>query len=91
LSGSRPGGSPGTWKRRGIGYCIGLFREALIRGSKQAGIPIDLILPTRDQINAVVEEADCVFQEGSLSMGEYLGEFCDSLVRLRDSMKEKVI
>jgi archaeosine synthase len=74
------------WYR--IGYCIGLFREALIRGSKQAGVPIDLILPTRDQINAVIEEGDCVFQEGSLSMDEYLGEFCDRLVQLRDSMKE---
>jgi predicted RNA-binding protein len=67
-----------------IGYCIGLFREALVRGSEQAGVPIDLLLPTRDIINRVIEEGDCSFQEGSLSMEEYLGEFCDSLIRFRN-------
>jgi archaeosine synthase len=68
-----------------IGYCIGLFREALIRGSAKSGVPIDMILPTRDMINKVIEEGDCVFEEGSLSMDEYLGEFCDSLIRFRNS------
>ncbi len=67
-----------------IGYCIGLFREALIRGSEQAGVPIDLLLPTRDIINKVIEEGDCSFQEGSLSMEEYLGEFCDALIMFRN-------
>jgi len=73
-----------TYRYR-IGYCIGLFREALIRGSEKSGVPIDLILPTRDMINKVIEEGDCVFEEGSLSMDEYLGEFCDSLIRFRNS------
>jgi predicted RNA-binding protein len=68
-----------------IGYCIGLFREALIRGSKQAEVPIDVILPTRDMIKQVIEEGDCIFEEGSLSMDEYLGEFCDELIRFRNS------
>ena len=67
-----------------VGYSIGLFREALIRGSERAGVPIDLILPTRDIINKVIEEGDCSFQEGSLSMEEYLGEFCDALIRFRN-------
>ena len=67
-----------------IGYSIGIFRETLIRGSEQAGIPIDLLLPTRDIINKVIEEGDCSFQEGSLSMEEYLGEFCDALIRFRN-------
>jgi predicted RNA-binding protein len=67
-----------------IGYCIGLFREALIRGSEQAGVPIDLLLPTRDIINKVIEEGNCSFQEGSLSMEEYLGEFCDALITFRN-------
>ena len=67
-----------------IGYCIGLFREALVRGSEQAGVKIDLVLPTRDIINKVIEEGDCSFQEGSLSMEEYLGEFCDALIRFRN-------
>ena len=67
-----------------IGYSIGIFREALIRGSEQAGVPIDLILPTRDIINKVIEEGDCSFQEGSLSMEEYLGEFCDALIQFRN-------
>lgn len=69
-----------------IGYCIGIFREALIRGSKEAGVPIDMILPSRDMIHKIIEEEDCVFQEGSLSMGEYLGEFCDELIRFRNSL-----
>ncbi len=70
-----------------VAYCIGLFREALIRGSEQAGIPFDLVLPTRDRIDRVVEEGDCVFEEGSLSMGEYLGEFCDNLILLRNRIR----
>ena len=68
-----------------IAYSIGLFREALIRGSEKAGVPIDLILPTRDIINKVIEEGDCSFQEGSLSMEKYLGEFCDALIRFRNT------
>ena len=72
-----------------IGYSIGIFREALIRGSKKAGVPLDLILPTRDIINKVIEDGDCSFQEGSLSMEEYLGEFCDALIRFRNERLEK--
>jgi archaeosine synthase len=74
----------GTYKFR-IAYCIGLFREALIRGSEKSGVKIDLILPTRDMIDKVVEEGDCVFEEGSLSMDEYLGEFCTELIRFRNA------
>ncbi|MDD1719886.1 MAG: DUF5591 domain-containing protein [Methanoregulaceae archaeon] len=74
-----------------IGYCIGLFREALLRGSAEAGVPIDMILPTRDLIDAVIEEGDCVFEEGSLSMNEYLGEFCDKLVSFRNSIPSRDI
>lgn len=73
-----------TYKYR-IAYCIGLFREALVRGSEKSGVPIDLILPTRDMINRVVEEGDCIFEEGSLSMDEYLGEFTNELIRFRDA------
>ena len=77
------GKTKNTYKYR-IGYCIGIFREALIHGSKEAGVPIDIILPTHDIINKVIEEGDCSFQEGSLSMDEYLGEFCDELIRFRN-------
>lgn len=72
-----------TYRYR-IGYCIGLFREALVRGSEKAGVPIDLLLPSRDLIGRVIEEEDCRFSEGSLSMDEYLGEFCEGLVRFRN-------
>jgi hypothetical protein len=68
-----------------IGYCIGLFRKALIQGSRQAGVPLDLILPSRDMINKIIEEGDCIFEEGSLSMEEYLGEFCDELIKFRNA------
>jgi predicted RNA-binding protein len=71
-----------------IGYCIGIFREALLRGSAKAGVPIDMILPTRDMITRIVEEGDCVFEEGSLSMDAYLGEFCDRLIAFRNSLQK---
>lgn len=73
-----------TYKYR-VAYCIGLFREALIRGSEQSGVKIDLILPTRDMINKVIEVGDCVFEEGSLSMDEYLGEFTNELILFRNA------
>ena len=74
-----------TYRYR-IGYCIGLFREALVRGSERSGVKIDLLLPGRDRIDRVVEEEDCRFSEGSLSMDTYLGEFCDELVRFRNAV-----
>lgn len=77
----------GTYKRR-IAYCIGPFRESLIRGSEKAGIRIDSILPSRDVIDKIME-LDCPFQEGSLNMDEYLDEFYKGLVRIRDSLKEQ--
>jgi predicted RNA-binding protein len=73
--------------RMRMGYCIGLFRQALIDGSELAGIPIDLILPSRDLINYLSEE-DCPFQEGSLSMEEYLHEFHKGLIRMREEIDQ---
>ena len=72
-----------------IAYCLGIFREAFIRGAEQAGVEIDLILPTTDVINLIVEQGDCAFQEGSLSMDEYLGEFCEELIRFRNDRYKK--
>lgn len=71
-----------------IGYCLGLFREALIQGSKESRVPIDLLLPSRDLIHRIIEEEDCAFPEGSLSMNAYLGEFCDALIRFRNSLQK---
>lgn len=76
-----------TYRYR-IGYCLGLFRQALVQGSERSRVPLDLLLPTRDAIDRIVEEEDCSFPEGSLSMSEYLGEFCDSLIRFRNSHLE---
>jgi len=70
-----------------IAYCIGLFRQALIRGSEKSGVPFDMILPSRDMIDKVIEEGDCIFEEGSLSMDEYLGEFCDRLIMFRNALR----
>jgi hypothetical protein len=39
-------------------------------------------------IDRVIEEGDCVFEEGSLSMDEYLGEFCDRLILFRNEMEK---
>lgn len=74
-----------------IAYCIGLFRQALIRGSEKAGVPFDMILPSRDMIDRIMEEGDCVFEEGSLSMEEYLGEFCDRLIGFRNGLAGREI
>lgn len=68
-----------------IAYCIGVFRKALIQGSKEAGVPLDLVLPTRDMINKIIEE-DCPFEEGSLLMDEYLEEFHEGLVTIKNSL-----
>jgi archaeosine synthase len=73
-----------TYRYR-IGYCIGLFRQALMAGAEKSGVPIDLLRPSRDLITTVIEEGDCIFEEGSLSMDEYLGEFCDSLIQFRNT------
>jgi len=73
-----------------IAYCIGLFRQALIRGSEESGVPFDMNLPSRDRIDKVIEEGDCVFEEGSLSMDEYLGEFCDRLILFRNNLDRPV-
>ena len=73
-----------TYKRR-IAYCIGPFRESLIRGSQKSGVIIDSILPGQDVIDKVME-LDCPFQEGSLNMDEYLLEFYQGLIRIRDSL-----
>ncbi len=73
-----------------LAYCIGVFREALIQGSKEAGVPIDMVLPTRDMINKIIEE-DCPFEEGSLLMDEYLEEFYLGLERVKNSLYGPVI
>lgn len=73
-----------TYKRR-IAYCIGPFREAFVNGARQSGVQIDLILPSRDVIDKIIE-LDCPFQEGSLNMDEYLEEFYNGLIILRNSL-----
>lgn len=72
-----------------IGYCIGLFRKALVLGSEQSGVRLDLLLPSRETISLVREEGDCSFPEGSLSMDEYLGEFTERLVAFRNEVDRK--
>jgi len=69
-----------------IAYCIGLFRASLIQGSEKAGVDIDLLLPTRNLIDRIIEEEDCAFQEGSLSMDEYLEEFYQGMLKIRASI-----
>lgn len=72
-----------------LGYCIGLFRQALINGSEQSGVPIDILCPSRDLINTVIAEEDCPFQEGSLSMDEYLEEFHQGLLKIRGRIEDQ--
>ncbi len=70
-----------------LAYCIGLFRASLIEGSKLSGVPIDILLPTKETIQEVVDsEEDCLFQEGSLSMEEYLDEFYRGLIKIKEKL-----
>jgi archaeosine synthase len=67
-----------------IAYSIGIFREALERACLRSGICFDFLLPTRPVIERVYD-IDCPFPEGSLSMQEYLSEFREALVAVRNS------
>ena len=67
-----------------VGYCIGGFRQALTEGSRISGVPLDLVIPSEDLINQVIEEEDCPFQEGSLMMEKYLDEFNRGLRAIKD-------
>lgn len=65
-----------------IAYCIGIFREAMIRACLRSGISMDLLLPTNRTIERM-KDPDCPFPEGSLSMQEYIDEFRDGLLSLK--------
>ncbi len=64
-------------------YCIGIFREAMIRACVRSGISLDLLLPTNPTIERM-RDPDCPFPEGSLSMHEYMDEFREGLRSLKD-------
>lgn len=61
-----------------VAYCIGLFREAMIRASRRSNIPIDLLLPSMDTIERM-HNSNRSFPDGSLSMDEYITEFRSEL------------
>ena len=90
FSASRPHGWPGTSPRPGTSTntasrIVSVFSGRRLSGDPKSPVyPFDLILPSRDMIDKVIEEGDCVFEEGSLSMDEYLGEFCDRLILFRN-------
>lgn len=67
----------GLYDRR-VAYCIGLFREALVRAVERSGVELDHLLPS-DPVIEQVYDPDCPFPEGSLSRGEYLQELRDVL------------
>ena len=66
---------------RRAAYCIGLFREAMVRAVARSGVELDLLLPTDPEIRRVYDP-DCPFPEGSLSRAEYLAELEQGLVGL---------
>ena len=63
---------------RRTAYCIGIFREAMIRACTRSGVSLDLLLPSDPAIERM-RDPDCPFPEGSLSMQEYLEEFRSGL------------
>lgn len=68
--------------RTRVAYCIGIFREAMIRACRRSAISLDLLLPT-DPIIDRIKDPDCPFPEGSLSMQEYMDEFRAGLLSLK--------
>jgi archaeosine synthase len=62
-------------------YCIGIFRDALLRAVERSGVSIDLLLPS-DPVIRQVYDPDCPFPEGSLSRAEYIDELRQGLRRL---------
>lgn len=71
-----------TYTKR-IAYCIGIFRAAMEAAVAETGIHVE-IYPTRPVIDKLYD-ADCPFPEGSLSMQEYLDEFRQALIAMRDA------
>lgn len=69
-----------------IAYCIGIFREAMVRASEETGIAVTLY-PTVPTIERMYDD-DCPFPEGSLSMQEYIDEFRGGLLQVRDLVRE---
>ena len=64
-----------------LAYCIGLFREALVRAIDKSGVEFDLLLPS-DPVIRQVYDPDCPFPEGSLSREEYIEELRAGLRQL---------
>jgi archaeosine synthase len=75
-----------TYRYR-LAYCIGIFREAMVRGSARAGVEIDILLPTRPMIEKLYDP-DCPFPEGSLSMQEYIEELRGGLREMRERINQ---
>ncbi len=65
-----------------IAYCIGPFRKAMVEACEITGTDMT-ILPSDPVIDRMYD-IDCPFPEGSLSMKEYIEEFREGLIRIRD-------
>ena len=65
-----------------IAYCIGIFREAMIRAAARTGTEI-MLYPTDPMIQKMYAD-DCPFPEGSLSMQEYIEEFTGGLLKAKE-------
>nr|WP_165075611.1 DUF5591 domain-containing protein [Methanogenium sp. MK-MG] len=72
-----------------IAYCIGLFREAMVRAAAKTDTEV-LIYPTDPMIQQMYND-DCPFPEGSLSMQEYIDEFTMGLQRAKAMVDESQI
>lgn len=74
------GATRDLYERRAA-YCIGLFREAMVRAVARSAVGLDLLLPSDPEIRRVYDP-DCPFPEGSLSRAEYLAELERGLAAL---------
>ncbi|HNS82649.1 MAG TPA: DUF5591 domain-containing protein [Methanolinea sp.] len=68
---------------RRCAYCLGVFREAMIHASERSGVPLDLLLPSNQTIETM-RDPDCPFPDGSLSMKEYMDEFRNGLISMKE-------
>lgn len=64
-----------------IAYCIGPFREAMIRAATETGTDV-MMYPTDPMIQKMYDD-DCPFPEGSLSMQAYIDEFTEGLLEAK--------
>lgn len=67
-----------------IAYCIGDFREAMVRAAEQTQIPVDIV-PRAETIERNIQP-NKKFIYNSLSCADYLSDFSEAILRAMDAV-----